>query len=149
MRKVVIANDHGALNIVPKIIKHLESRGFVVEYLGVAEEVSVDYPDKALQACLKYLEGGYEFGILACGTGIGISITANKVKGIRCSTPQNIFASQMSKEHNNCNFISFGGRINYQDDILDMIDAYIDANFAGGRHETRVNKIMKVEENYL
>lgn len=149
MNKVVVANDHGALNITPRIIKHLENRGFKVDYLGIDKEMSVDYPDKAKEACLKYLEGGYEFGILACGTGLGIGITANKIKGIRCATPQNIFASQMAKEHNNCNFLSFGGRINYQDDLLEMLDAYIDAKFAGGRHQTRIDKMSKVEEEYL
>ena len=90
-------------------------------------------------------QGGYEFGIVCCGTGIGISISANKINGIRCALPQNSFAARMAKQHNNANFIAFGGRIDYQDDVLDMLDAFIDESFEGGRHERRVDKIMSLE----
>ncbi|RKX83249.1 MAG: ribose-5-phosphate isomerase, partial [Spirochaetes bacterium] len=90
--------------------------------------------------------GKYEFGIVCCGTGIGISISANKVDGIRCALPQNIFGAEMSKVHNNANFIAFGGRIDYHDSVNDMVDAYIDAKFEGGRHQRRVDKIMGLEK---
>jgi ribose 5-phosphate isomerase B len=143
--KVVVANDHGAVALTQRIVDHLKQRGIDVDYLGVATEDSVDYPDMAKLACDKYLRGGYDFGILCCGTGIGISISANKIHGIRCALPQNIFAATMAKEHNNANFIAFGGRIDYPEPVLAMVDAFIDTEFAGGRHQRRVDKIMNLE----
>ena len=143
--KVVVANDHGAVALTQRIVDHLNQRGIDVDYLGVATEDSVDYPDMAKLACDKYLCGGYDFGILCCGTGIGISISANKIHGIRCALPQNIFAATMAKEHNNANFIAFGGRIDYPEPVLAMVDAFIDTEFAGGRHQRRVDKIMNLE----
>jgi len=143
---IILANDHGAVELSKKIKDHLEKNGHTVNHLGVYEEKSVDYPDMAALGCKEYLKGGYDFGILCCGTGIGISISANKIEGIRCALPQNIFASKMAKQHNNANFIAFGGRIDYPEDPLDMIDAYINEDFAGGRHERRVSKMMALEE---
>ncbi|MCK5672546.1 MAG: RpiB/LacA/LacB family sugar-phosphate isomerase, partial [Spirochaetales bacterium] len=105
----------------------------------------VDYPDMAEKTCKEYLKGNYEFGIVCCGTGIGISMSANKVDGIRCALPQTTFAAEMSKAHNNANFIAFGGRIEYRDSVSDMMDAFIDAKFEGDRHQRRVDKIMGLE----
>ncbi|MBI9101483.1 MAG: ribose 5-phosphate isomerase B [Spirochaetales bacterium] len=146
MGKILIANDHGAVELKQRILKHLEGRGFTVENLGVDTEDSVDYPDLAEKACLQYLKGNYDFGILCCGTGIGISISANKVKGIRCALPQDTFAAEMTKKHNNVNFIAFGGRIEYKEPVEKMLDAFIDSPFEGGRHQTRIDKMMALEE---
>lgn len=143
--RVVIAIDHGALNIKQEIIEHLQQRGFEVKDLGVFTGDSVDYPDKAVDAVQEFRKGGYDFGILCCGTGIGISISANKMKGITCAMPQNSFAARMAREHNNVNFLAFGGRIEYSDPISEMLDAYIDARFAEGRHSRRVDKINGLE----
>lgn len=143
--KIVIGADHGAVDLKAKIIKHLERRGFEVKNMGVNSEESVDYPDMAEKTCNEYLKGGYNFGIVCCGTGIGISISANKINGIRCALPQNIFGAEMSKVHNNANVIAFGGRIDYHESVTDMIDAYIDAEFEGSRHQRRVDKIMGLE----
>ena len=145
MSKVIIANDHGAIEIAQKLVMHLEKRGFDVNHIGVTKKDSVDYPDMASLACGEFLAGGYEFGILCCGTGIGISISANKINGIRCALPQNVYAAKMAKVHNNCNFIAFGGRIDYSDNIFDMLDAFIDEDFEGGRHAKRVDKMMSIE----
>ncbi|MGD1820517.1 MAG: RpiB/LacA/LacB family sugar-phosphate isomerase [Pleomorphochaeta sp.] len=144
--KIVLANDHGAVELSKKIKEHLETKGYEVNHLGVTEEKSVDYPDMAKLACEEYLKGGYEFGIVCCGTGIGISISANKIDGIRCALPQNIFAAQMAKQHNNVNFIAFGGRIDYPENPLDMLDAFIDEKFAGDRHQRRIDKMMNLEK---
>jgi len=146
MAKIVIGADHGAFELKAKIIEHLKRRGFEVNNMGVNNAESVDYPDIAEKTCKEFLKGDYEFGIVCCGTGIGISISANKVEGIRCALPQNIFGAEMSKVHNNANFIAFGGRIKYQDSVNNMIDAYIDAKFEGGRHQRRVDKIMGLEK---
>ena len=146
MPKVVVANDHGAVELTAAIVEYLKNRGFEVNYLGTAENKSVDYPDMAELACTEYLKGDYEFGVLCCGTGIGISISANKIHGIRCALPQNCFAAQMAKEHNAANFIAFGGRIDYQDSVTDMLGAFIDAQISQDeRHARRRAKMMLLE----
>lgn len=147
MPKVVVANDHGAVELTASIVDFLKSAGYDVNYLGTAENKSVDYPDMAELACREYLKGGYEFGILCCGTGIGISISANKIHGIRCALPQNCFAAQMAKEHNDANFIAFGGRIDYSDSVLDMVKAFISAEVSRDeRHARRRAKMMALEQ---
>lgn len=147
MPKVVVANDHGAVELTASIVDFLRSEGYEVNYLGTAENRSVDYPDMAELACREYLKGGYEFGILCCGTGIGISISANKIHGIRCALPQNCFAAQMAKEHNDANFIAFGGRIDYKDNVLDMVKAYISTEVSQDeRHARRRAKMMALEK---
>ena len=143
--KVVVANDHGAVELAQKVIKHLHDRGIEVTYLGTDKEESVDYPDQAEKAVLEYRKGGYDFGILMCGTGIGISVSANKMKGIRCALLQDKYAAEKTKQHNNSNFIAFGGRMKYKERVEDIIDAYIDAEFEGGRHEKRIAKMMALE----
>lgn len=146
MKKVVIANDHGAVEIKEEIKAHLAALGYEVKDMGLAAEEAADYPDMAEKACSEYLKGGYEFGVVCCGTGIGISISANKIKGIRCALVQNSFAAEMTKKHNDANFLAFGGRIDYPEKITDMVDAYVNADFEGGRHERRVEKMMKLED---
>ena len=146
MPKVVVANDHGAVELTAAIVEFLKERGFEVNYLGTAENKSVDYPDMAELACTEFLKGDYDFGVLCCGTGIGISISANKIHGIRCALPQNCFAAQMAKEHNAANFIAFGGRIDYQESVMDMLGAYIDAQISQDeRHARRRAKMMLLE----
>ncbi|MDT8299192.1 MAG: RpiB/LacA/LacB family sugar-phosphate isomerase, partial [Spirochaetaceae bacterium] len=119
--------------------------GHEVEDLGIGDGEKADYPDKGEQAARLFMKGGYDYGVLCCGTGIGISISANKVKGIRCALPQNIFAAEAAKEHNDCQFIAFGGRIEYPDKPTDMLNAFLSAKFVGDRHQRRVDKIMAIE----
>ena len=146
-KRVVIANDHGAVELKNSIVSHLIGRGYTVDDLGLAENETADYPDQAVKACSTFLNGNYEFGIVCCGTGIGISIAANKIDGIRCALPQNSFAASMAKEHNNANFLAFGGRIEYSDSVEDMIDAFIDSSVnTEERHTRRVDKIMSIEK---
>lgn len=145
MPSVVLANDHGAVELAKRLLGYLEKMGYTVNYLGVTSNDSVDYPDIAKKACLEYKKGGYEFGIVLCGTGIGVSISANKVDGIRCALPQNCYAAAMARRHNDANFIAFGGRIDYPEDPVDMLDAFMDATFEGERHQRRVDKIMALE----
>lgn len=147
MANIVLANDHGAVELSKKLAEHLETRGYTVNRLGVFSEESVDYPDMAKKACEEYKKGGYDFGIVCCGTGIGISISANKIEGIRCALPQNSYAASMAKKHNNANFIAFGGRIDYAEDPCSIIDAFIDEQFEGGRHQRRVDKMMALEDH--
>ncbi|MDY0287723.1 MAG: RpiB/LacA/LacB family sugar-phosphate isomerase [Sphaerochaeta sp.] len=145
MANVVLANDHGAVELALAFVKHLTEKGYTVNHLGVTTSDSVDYPDMADKACKEFKKGDYAFGVLLCGTGIGISISANKIDGIRCALPQNIFASEMARKHNDVNFIAFGGRIEYCEDPIAILDAFTDASFEGERHKRRVDKIMALE----
>ncbi len=143
--KVVIANDHAAVNKAKEVLMFLDRKKIAYTYLGTATEDSVDYPDMAEKCVIEYRKGDYDFGILLCGTGIGISIAANKMKGVRCALPEDKYAARMAKEHNNANFIAFGGRIEYRDTISDMLSEFMNAEFQGGRHQKRVDKIMALE----
>ena len=149
--RVIIGNDHGAVALKGRIVRHLERRGYAVVNRGVDTEDSVDYPDIAREVCREFKEAltagdePFDFAVLCCGTGIGISISANKIRGIRCAMPQNTFAARMAREHNNVNAIAFGGRIEYADPVEAMLDAFIDTAPEGGRHANRVNKIMALE----
>ena len=146
MKKVVIASDHGAVALKKEIVSFLKSKNCSVKDMGVNSEDSVDYPDVALAACNEFKKGGYDFGILLCGSGIGMSIVANKIKGIRCAQVFDLFTAEMAKAHNNANFIAFGGRVKYSVSVTQMIEKFMKTDFAGDRHERRVAKIMDVEK---
>jgi ribose 5-phosphate isomerase B len=147
MNKIIIASDHGAVALKSEIISFLKTRNCEIKDMGVNSEDSVDYPDIAVAACEEFKKGGYDFGILLCGTGIGMSITANKVKGIRCAQIQDLFTAEMAKAHNDANFIAFGGRVKYIVPVTKMIEKFMDTKFAGDRHARRVAKIMDTEKN--
>jgi ribose 5-phosphate isomerase B len=144
--KIIMANDHAAVELKNELKTWLLDQGHEVEDLGIGDGEKADYPDKGEQAARLFMKGGYDYGVLCCGTGIGISISANKVKGIRCALPQNIFAAEAAKEHNDCQFIAFGGRIEYPDKPTDMLNAFLSAKFVGDRHQRRVDKIMAIED---
>ena len=148
MPKVVIANDHGAVELAGTLVEYLKKMGYEVTYLGTATEDAVDYPDMAQAAAEEFKKGGYEFGILLCGTGIGISISANKIDGIRCALVHSTFTVQMAKRYNDANFIALGGRVIYREDVEDILDAFIDATFEGDRHQRRVDKMMALEHSH-
>ena len=144
--KIIIAGDHSSPEFKQRLKQHLEQRGWPVEDLGTDSSDSVNYAEFAEKACLQYLSGGYACGILICGTGIGISISANKVSGIRCALPQSRYAAAMAKKHNDANFIAFGARIDYPESPASILDAYLDAEFEGGRHSLRVKQMMALEK---
>lgn len=145
-KRVIIANDHGAIELKERIVNQLQTLDYEVVNIGVNTGESCDYPDIALKACNQFLAEEFEFGIVCCGTGIGISIAANKVPGIRCALLHNNYTAEMSKNHNNANFIAFGGRIDYKDSVEDMITTYINTEFGGDRHQRRINKIMDIDK---
>ncbi len=139
--KIVLANDHGAVELKNNIAAYLRGLGHEVDNVGVDTEESVDYPDMADAAATRFLAGGYDFGIVCCGSGIGIAIAANKHKGIRCAQVFDLFTAEMCKRHNDANFLSFGGRIEYGVPVTAMLDAYMAARFEGDRHARRVAKL--------
>ncbi len=149
MKKVVIGNDHGGVKIAEKLGKHLQELGYSVNWLGTRTEDPVDYPDIVKVTTDEYKKGGYEFGILCCGTGIGVTINANKTQGIWCALPQNCFAAKATKEHNHPDFIAFGGRIDYPEDPIAILDAFIDAeNLQEPRHLRRLEKLKELDGHF-
>lgn len=138
---ILIANDHGAIELKHRIVEALEMDGHAVTNLGVDVPDSVDYPDIGRMAAERFLEGGFDFGIVCCGTGIGVSIAANKVKHIRCAQIFDLYTAEMCKRHNNANFIAFGGRVRYAIPVIDLIRAYMTTEFEGDRHARRVSKL--------
>ncbi len=141
-----IGNDHGGYELKMHIKGLLESKGYEVKDFGTHDTNSVDYPDIAIPVCESVVSGECECGILLCGTGIGMSIAANKINGIRAAHVTDSFCARMTKMHNNANVICLGGRITGPEIASDIVEAYLNAEFQGGRHENRVNKIMALEK---
>lgn len=146
MKKVVISCDHGAVDLKKEIVSFFQEKNYEVKIMGAGNTDSVDYPDVTVAACNEFKKGGYEFGVLLCGTGIGVTIAANKVRGIRCALISDLFTAEMAKAHNNANFIAFGGRIQYAVPVTAMIEKFMTTTFAGDRHERRIAKIMAIED---
>ncbi len=142
---VVIGSDHGGFELKKVLISHLEENGIEVVDVGCYDQASVDYPDIAEKACAKVIDGDCAWGILICGTGIGISMAANKMRGIRCALVSNEYSAQMTKRHNNANMLALGGRVVGPDLAKHIVDAYMDAEFEGGRHQKRIDKISELE----
>ena len=143
--KIAIGCDHGGLAHKNAICEHLKERGFEVEDFGIYEQISVDYPNIAEKVCESIVSGKNELGILVCGTGIGMSIAANKYKGIRAAACSETFSAKFTRLHNDANVLCLGGRVIGPGVALEMVDLFIGTDFEGGRHERRVNAIMEIE----
>lgn len=139
--KIAIAADHGGFQLKENLKKYYEKQAINLVDLGVYSEESVDYPDIAEIMCKNILETSVDIGILICGTGIGISIAANRHKGIRAAILYDDFTAQMAKEHNNANIMVFGGRTMKEDDVIRRIDIFLKSEFQGGRHGCRIGKL--------
>lgn len=139
--KIIIGNDHAGVEFKQTILKHLESQGHEVVNVGTDTLDSVDYPDIAKEVAKKVLEEEGNFGVIICGTGIGISIAANKVEGIRAALCHNEFTARLSRLHNNANIVSLGARVIGDELGKAIVDAFINTEFEGGRHARRVGKI--------
>lgn len=143
--KVAVASDHGGMNIRREIIDLLNEMNIEHDDLGCECETSVDYPDYALPVAKKVASGEYDRGILICGTGIGMSIAANKVKGIRCALVHDMFSAKATREHNNSNILAMGERVIGPGLAREIARVWLQTEFEGGRHENRVNKIHAAE----
>lgn len=143
--KIGLASDHGGYELKEHIREHLEKKG--IEYIdyGTNSEESADYPDYGRKAGEAIMSGEVDRAIVVCGTGIGISLAANKVKGVRCALCGDSYSARMSREHNNANALALGGRVVGKDLALEIVDIWLRTEFAGGRHERRVNKISEIE----
>ncbi|WP_442596917.1 ribose 5-phosphate isomerase B [Neobacillus sp. D3-1R] len=147
--KVAIASDHGGINIRNEIKSLLDEMGVSYEDFGCDCETSVDYPDYALPVAQKVASGEFDRGILICGTGIGMSIAANKVKGIRCALVHDTFSARATREHNDSNIIAMGERVIGPGLARDIVKIWLGTEFEGGRHANRVGKITEIENNNL
>lgn len=139
--KVIIASDHGGFNLKSSVVKKLKEQGVDITDFGPDNTESVDYPDYAKPVAEKVASGEYDRGILICGTGIGMSIAANKVKGIRCALVHDTFSAHATREHNNSNMLAMGERVIGPGLADDVVDIWLNTEYEGGRHERRVCKI--------
>ncbi len=145
--KIGVSSDHGGVNLKERIKLHLEARGFEVVDYGTNSTDSVDYPDYGKKLAMAIVNKEVEYGVAICGTGIGISLAANKVEGIRCANVSDTFSARMAKMHNNCQMIALGERTVGPGLAMELVDAFLDSEFEGGRHEIRVSKIMAIESS--
>lgn len=144
--KIALGCDHGGLEHKNAIGEFLKEQGFEVVDFGIYEQVSVDYPDIATPLCESILKGETERGILVCGTGIGMSIAANKFKGIRAAACSEHFSAKYTRLHNNSNVLCLGGRVIGVGTAVELADIFVNTEFEGGRHQKRVDKITAIEE---
>ena len=146
--KIAVGCDHGGVEHKNAIAEHLKNRGFEVVDFGVFKPESVDYPDIAVKVTGAVTSGECEKGILVCGTGIGMSIAANKVKGIRAAACSDHFSAKYTRLHNDANILCLGGRVIGVGTTLELTDLFIDTPFEGGdRHKRRIDKISEIEKN--
>ncbi len=142
---IALGADHAGYELKELIKKHLQEKGIQVEDMGTYSTDSVDYPDYAYPVAKKVAAGQAEYGILCCGTGIGISIAANKVKGIRAALCADEFSAEMTRRHNDANILCMGGRVIKAELALKLVDIFLNTPFEGDKHLRRINKIAEIE----
>ncbi len=143
--KLVLAADHGAVELKDWIVEELKKSDYEISDIGTFGNDSVDYPDFALKAAKMVASEEAERGILFCGTGIGMSIAANKVKGILCAKVNSVEEGRLASEHNNANMLALGGRTTDRNVVLNAIIAWLNTSFGGDRHQRRIDKIIEAE----
>ena len=145
--KIAIASDHGGYDYKQELIPYIESLGHQVLDLGCHGPASVDYPDYGTPCAQAVARGEADRGVVICGTGIGISISANKVPGIRCALCTDPVMARLTREHNDANMLAMGGRIIGIELAKGIVQAFLSTEFSGGRHKTRIDKIAQYEAN--
>ena len=143
--KIAIASDHTGVELKSEIIKYLNELGHTIDDFGTNSKESIDYPIYGKKVADEVAKGKYDGGVLICGTGIGISLAANKVKGIRAAVCSEPYSAKLSKQHNNSNIIAFGARVVGLDLAKMIVKEWIEAKFEGGRHAKRIDLISKIE----
>lgn len=142
---IAIGSDHGGFELKGYIIEFLKEKGYEVKDFGTYSEDSVDYPDCAKPVCEAVMSGEADKGILICGTGIGISIAANKHKGIRAALCGDVYSAKMTRLHNDANILCMGGRVIGRELAYMITETFLNSEFEGGRHEARIAKIHSIE----
>ncbi len=146
MHRLAIGNDHVAVEMKNQIKAHLEEKGYEVVNVGTDSTERFNYPVSGYKVAKMVASGEVDGGVLICGTGVGISLAANKVRGIRavvCSEP---YSARLSRQHNNSNIVAFGARVIGVETAKDIVDAWLGAEYEGGRHQTRIDMITEIEE---
>ena len=143
--KIALGCDHGGLELKEKVKAHLKQRGFEILDCGTYSTDSCDYPDFGAAAARAVAKGDCERGIVICTTGIGISIAANKVKGIRCALLSDLMSARMTRQHNDTNMMALGAAVVGPMLALQIVDTWLDTEFEGGRHQRRVDKLSALE----
>lgn len=146
--KIAVACDHGGLNLKNEIKNHLTQKGYEVCDFGTDSAASCDYPDYALPAAEAVASGECERGILVCSTGIGVSMVANKVPGVRCAHCHDTYCAEFTRLHNDANVLALGEKVVGVGYALKIVDIFLSTEFEGGRHQRRVDKITAVEKKY-
>lgn len=146
--KIAIACDHGGLNLKNAVMNHLKNAGYEVLDFGTNTFDSCDYPDYAVRAAEAVASGECERGIVVCSTGIGVSIVANKVPGIRCAHCHDTYCAEFTRLHNNSNMLALGEKVVGVGYALKIVDIFLNTKFEGGRHARRVEKITAIEKKY-
>jgi len=144
--KIALGSDHGGINLKGKIKELLDQKGIEYHDFGPDSTDSVDYPDFAKEVAYSVANGEYDRGILICGTGIGMSIAANKVKGIRAALCHDVFSAKATRLHNNSNILTMGERVVGSELALEIARTWLDTEFEGGRHQRRIDKISQLED---
>ena len=145
---IAIGSDHGGFELKKEVMAHLDARGLEYKDFGTYSDASCDYPVYGKAVAKAVASGECERGIIICGTGIGISIAANKVHGIRAALCGDCFSAEATRQHNDANVLCFGGRVVGPGLACMMVDEFLNAQFEGGRHQRRVDKISSLEENF-
>ena len=146
VNQIAIASDHGGFELKGKIIERLEEVGYEMVDMGTTSAESVDYPDFGIAVANAISLKEYDKGILICGTGVGMSITANKFPGIRAALVHDHYTAVMSRKHNNANVLVLGGRTTGTAVALNIVEAWMDAEYEGGRHDWRIGKIAALDK---
>lgn len=146
--KIAIACDHGGLNLKNEVKKYLVASGYEVVDFGTDSTASCDYPDYALPAAEAVASGECERGIVVCSTGIGVSIVANKVPGVRCAHCHDSYCAEFTRLHNNSNMLALGEKVVGVGYALKIVETFLKTEFEGGRHQRRVDKITEIEKKY-
>lgn len=143
---IIIGSDHGGFELRKELAEHLRAKGFLVTEAGSENGESVDYPDVAQEVCVKVISGEAEKAVLICGTGIGISIAANKIDGIRAALCTDCYMAKYTRLHNNANVLCLGGRVIGAGLACEIADTFFATDFEGGRHQRRIDKISALEK---
>ena len=147
--KLAIASEHAGFEMKEKIISHLKDKGLEVDDIGAQTDEPIDYPYIAADLAEKVADGQYDKGILLCGTGIGMTMAAGKVPGVRAALCTNAYMAKMTREHNDANVLCLGAWITGERLTYEIVDAFLSHDFQGGRHLPRVNKIKELEDKYF
>ncbi|MGJ8587607.1 MAG: ribose 5-phosphate isomerase B [Yoonia sp.] len=145
-KRIVLSSDHAAIGMRQTIVDHIAGLGYEVVDIGPTTPESTPYPQHGEAAAQRVASGDCALGIILCGTGQGIMMAANKVKGVRCGVCSDAFSARMIRQHNDANMLSLGARVIGEALALDIVDAFLSADFEGGRHATRVDMITAIEE---